>query len=227
MTHVMSGMACEVRPGDPCAHKAFRRWPWSSWTSCTPHVSGIELLERLGIDRAFEVVFVTAHGDRILSALRLCAFDHLLKPIDVDELAAMVQRLKQKRRSLAGGARAQALRAALADRLPVHTTKGTELIELATITRIEASGSYSVIHASGLPKPRSISRKLGELEAALEGRGFVRAHRAHLVNVKHIMRYTPTKYAATLQLTDGTTVEVARAKKHLFGGLGPRSRPQT
>jgi two-component system, LytTR family, response regulator len=137
----------------------------------------------------------------------------------VDELASMVQRLKHKRNTITSSDRASALRAALADRLPIHTTRGTELIDLASITHIEASGSYSIIHTSTSPKPRLVSRKLGELEATLEGRGFFRAHRSHLVNVKHIVRYVPEKDSAMLHLSDGAEVEVARAKKHVFARL--------
>ncbi len=99
MTHIMFGMACEVRPRDPLCSSGIPPLAVVFLAIRMPRVSGIELLERLGIDRAFEVVFVTAHGDRILNALRLCAFDYLLKPIDVDELVAMVLRLNQKRLS--------------------------------------------------------------------------------------------------------------------------------
>src|SRR5688500_8992449 len=48
-----------------------------------PGKSGLDLLEGL-TEKNFEVVFVTAHYEYMLQALRFSATDYLLKPVDED-----------------------------------------------------------------------------------------------------------------------------------------------
>lgn len=66
-----------------------------------PRVSGIELLQRLAArpDRQdFDVVLFTGHGDvhTAVEALRAGAYDYLLKPINVEELAAVTERVAER-----------------------------------------------------------------------------------------------------------------------------------
>jgi len=65
-----------------------------------PGMDGIELLKRLKElpqGRAADVVLVTAHGDMstAVSALRAGAYDYLNKPIDLDELTAVIERVTE------------------------------------------------------------------------------------------------------------------------------------
>jgi DNA-binding NtrC family response regulator len=66
-----------------------------------PKVSGIELLQKLSArpDRQdFDVVLFTGHGDvnTAVEALRAGAYDYLLKPINVEELAAVTERAAER-----------------------------------------------------------------------------------------------------------------------------------
>ena len=56
-----------------------------------PHGSGFEMLERFGkID--FNVVFVSAHKEYAMKAIKYSALDYLLKPIDIFELQKAVNK---------------------------------------------------------------------------------------------------------------------------------------
>ena len=59
-----------------------------------PDISGIEFLERIdGIQgKRCRVVMYTAHGRYMLSAFRNKAFDYLMKPIEDNELRAIIRR---------------------------------------------------------------------------------------------------------------------------------------
>lgn len=66
-----------------------------------PRVSGIELLQKLSArpDRQeFDVVLFTGYGDMrtAIEALRAGAYDYLLKPINVEELAAVTERAAER-----------------------------------------------------------------------------------------------------------------------------------
>lgn len=175
-----------------------------------PDMSGLEVVERLGTARPPAVVFVTAHDDQAIRALKLRAFDYLLKPIDVEELMITVSQLVRLlcEPGLEGSR-------VLASRLSVMTNKGTELIDPQRIVRVEASGSYSYLHLTE-GRPLLVSRKLGELEAELEQHGFLRVHRSHLVNAKHVVRFTPGRAGHQLVLSNGDLVEVARGKRAML-----------
>jgi two-component system LytT family response regulator len=56
-----------------------------------PRGSGFDLLERFPF-RRFDVVFVTAFSKYREKAARYGAFDYLLKPVDIERLAAVIER---------------------------------------------------------------------------------------------------------------------------------------
>ncbi|MDT8902085.1 sigma-54-dependent transcriptional regulator [Anaeroselena agilis] len=65
-----------------------------------PRMSGIELLKRiraLGGEKPCDIVLFTGHGDMVtaIEALRAGAYDYLLKPISVAELAAITERIAE------------------------------------------------------------------------------------------------------------------------------------
>lgn len=65
-----------------------------------PVMDGLELARRLQeIDASIQVVFLTSHADfeYAREAMRLHVDDYLLKPVDEDELAAVMKRLSEER----------------------------------------------------------------------------------------------------------------------------------
>lgn len=64
-----------------------------------PGMTGLELSQQLQ-DKGFKgkIVFVTGHLQYSVKALRVHAFDYLLKPIDVEELGNTLERFKNQNR---------------------------------------------------------------------------------------------------------------------------------
>ncbi len=187
-----------------------------------PHMNGIELLESFGSDRYFEVIFITAFDQFAIKAFRLSAADYLLKPINIEELQSSVGRvLKRKGRAPDLGRKIIDLREAFLGRIALPTRHGSEFVEVSDILRIEADGSYSQIYfTSG--KRQIISRNLKELQMALHGLFFLRVHKSHLVNLKHIIEYTALKNGGILKMRDGSLVDIARTHKSKLQDLMAR-----
>lgn len=61
-----------------------------------PGMNGFELIEQLSY-RDFYLVFVTAHADYAIKAIKNKAFDYLLKPVDVHELIGCVNRILESK----------------------------------------------------------------------------------------------------------------------------------
>ena len=62
-----------------------------------PRLNGFELLESLG-EVPFDVVFTTAYDEFGIRAIKFSALDYLLKPLQVEELKAAIERYNQKRK---------------------------------------------------------------------------------------------------------------------------------
>lgn len=56
-----------------------------------PHLSGFDVLQQIP-QQPFKVIFTTAFNEFAIKAIRFSAFDYLLKPVDVEELIATVNR---------------------------------------------------------------------------------------------------------------------------------------
>jgi two-component system, LytTR family, response regulator len=61
-----------------------------------PKMSGFRMLEELGTYDA-EIIFTTAYNHYAINAMRISAFDYLVKPVSIEELENAVARLSEKR----------------------------------------------------------------------------------------------------------------------------------
>lgn len=152
------------------------------------------------------VVFVTAHERYAVDAFAVEALDYLLKPVDPERLARVLERLRER----AAGAPLPPAR------VPVVGPGGRELLlDPAEIHYVRAEGDYSRVHTHD--RSYLCTAPLGELEERL-GSPFARVHRSHLVNlakVAAVRRTAPDRL--TLQLKDAarTELDVARRQARL------------
>ncbi len=187
-----------------------------------PGATGFELLQQLGADAPFQVIFTTAHSEYAIEAIRGGAFDYLLKPVQETELAAALDRLRQKMpKKQAQPAVGQDGMAALLKslqslqdkekKLAVPTSEGVLFIPQTDIIRAEAAGSYATIFLTNNQKLVA-SKNLSELESMLDSPDFFKVHKSHLVNLRFVAKYVRGE-GGILVLTDGSEVDVARRKK--------------
>ena len=94
-------------------------------------------------------------------------------------------------------------------KLPVSTSEGLYFFHADEIIRLEASSNYTYIHFTNR-KPLLIAKVLGEYETMLDPLGFVRTHRSHLINKKHI-RFIDVSGQVIMQ--DTSRAEISRRKR--------------
>lgn len=146
------------------------------------------------------VVFVTAHAEYAVDAFAVEAFDYLLKPVDPDRLARVVERLRGRSRE----------HAAPVEKIPVVAAGGTELLDVGEVHYIQADGDYSRVHT--YDRSYLSTASLGELEERL-GPRFARVHRSYLVNlakVASVRRAAPDRFRLQLADAGRTELDVAR-----------------
>lgn len=180
-----------------------------------PHQSGFDLLVSIE-NWNFEVIFTTAYNEFAIQAIRFSALDYLLKPIDEVELKKAVERFQVKRIYAPAGqvlfrnfiqnisqSNKEKFKLALTD------TKETKYVALEEIIRLQADSNYTNIHKID-NKIFFSAKTLKEYDEMLIGQGFLRVHKSHLVNPRHIQSYDRQ---GILLMSDGSLVEVARRKR--------------
>jgi DNA-binding LytR/AlgR family response regulator len=156
-----------------------------------PGLSGLDaaaVIDRL--PRPPHVVFVTAHEDHALRAFEVAAIDYLLKPVTEERLAQTVERWRTR----APHAPASAQQSG---RLPVEGSGRTFLVPIDDVRYVQARGH--VVTVALYEQTFRFRGSLGECAARLEPHGFVRVHRAYLVNPRHVVEANPSM-AGTYEL---------------------------
>jgi two-component system LytT family response regulator len=181
-----------------------------------PHQNGFDFLMTLK-DPSFDIIFTTAYNQYAIQALRFSALDYLLKPVDPDELKDAVERHVNKQKTVR---EKQELYDNLVQniekkevkdfRLAVPSSEGVYFFTLDEILRLEADRNYTLIHLIG-KRPFLASKTLKHFEEMLEEFKFIRTHKSHLVNPKHVTRLTHNN--EFVLLSDGSKVEISRRKK--------------
>jgi DNA-binding LytR/AlgR family response regulator len=146
------------------------------------------------------VVFVTAHDRYAVDAFAVEAFDYLVKPVDPERLARVVERLRERTSE----------NALPVEKIPVVSGGGTELLDFDQVHFVQADGDYSRVHT--YDRTYLCTASLGELEERLGSR-FARIHRSHLVNlgkVAGVRRAAPDRFRLQLADSAKTELDVAR-----------------
>jgi two-component system LytT family response regulator len=154
--------------------------------------TGFDLLNQFD-NISFRTIFVTAYGEFALRAFEFAAVDYLLKPVNPEKLVTAVDRafqLKQKEFNI----QLEALRENEADpekqnkKIILKTHESIFLCHVNDIIHCSSDGSYTVFDTVD-GQHIMVSKILKEYESLLSGSGFLRIHRSHLINLRHIKRF--------------------------------------
>src|SRR5664279_83004 len=110
-----------------------------------PRMSGFKMLEQIPeID--FEVIFITAYNHYAIHAIRISAFDYLVKPVSIEDLQQTVERLgnatgKKTRERVELRKKNLANPKSQEDHTAIPTHDGLEFIQIKQIVRVESSSN--------------------------------------------------------------------------------------
>jgi two-component system, LytTR family, response regulator len=186
-----------------------------------PEIEGMALARLL---RRFTdppaVVFLTGHPDAAVEAFEVQALDFLIKPVTRDRLDAALARVQEHVAARAGAGAGPVMDgdgtappapAAGPDVVAVDNPEapGKRLVRLENVRAVQANGDYARILAE--EGAFLLRTPLAQLERDWGPAGFVRVHRAYLVNLKHAVELrAQLNGTAVMVLRDGTEIPVAR-----------------
>ena len=201
-----------------------------------PGMNGFELLAKL--DSQPLVIFTTAHDQYALQAFEVNSIDYLLKPVAPPQLNRALRKITQLRDmagSLTARTQFQSLISRLArefapppresaDRICSRVGDRIVFIELDEVTHFYSKDRLTFA-ATG-SKKYVVDYTIAELEEKLAPRGFLRVHRATLLNlslVGELHRWFGGRMIVRLKDKDRTELTVARDQvKTLKEKLGLR-----
>jgi two-component system LytT family response regulator len=173
-----------------------------------PVLNGFDFLDEF-TDRNFMVVFVTAHEEFGIKAVKAGAADYILKPVNIKELKQTVKKILSVRKNVIKDSTA-----VNDDKIVIPASQGFDVITADDIVRLEAEGCYTkVIFKEG--KSKIVSRTLKDFEDTLPEGKFFRIHKSHLINLKYVKVYSKIG-GSFVTMMDGTKVEISRRRAPEF-----------
>ncbi|HPG73607.1 MAG TPA: LytTR family DNA-binding domain-containing protein [Bacteroidales bacterium] len=178
--------------------------------------TGFDLLELLHA-KSFKLVFVTGSESHALRAFRYSAFDYIVKPINPEELLAVIKQASEVSRVEYLEQQMQVLLKSVGKltgepkKLVLRTSETVHVVEIQDIIRCEADRNYTTFYIDTGEKIL-VSNTLKDYENLLRENGFLRVHNSHLVNLKKIKKYEKL-ISGCLIMTDNSSVPVSVRKK--------------
>ena len=182
-----------------------------------PNEDGFELLDSIE-NKNFSVIFITAHNQFALKALKAGAIDYIEKPIDIEDLQQAVSKVKINDNN-ASGIDYNMLRNILneqknngkSDIIAVPTLSGYEIIKIEDIIHLEADESYTKIFLTNGKKTTS-SMTIAKYEKVLNEDIFYRVHKSHIINTRHHLKEFNRHEGNVAIMDNGEAIPVARRK---------------
>jgi two-component system, LytTR family, response regulator len=183
-----------------------------------PRMNGFRMLDELG-ELDFEIIFTTAYNHYAVDAIRISAFDYLMKPVAIKDLQNAVERMAKYRQTQTRD-KLDVLRRSLSttksqeEKIAIPTNEGLEFIPIKNILHIESSSNYSKLFLTD-GKNILVTKLLKDFEDILEPYNFFRVHNSHLINLAYIKKYIRGE-GGQVVMQNGDVIDVARRKKEEF-----------
>lgn len=186
-----------------------------------PTGDGFSLL-RLFDKIDFKIVFVTAFDEYAIKAIKFSALDYLLKPINIDDVIAAVDKFNQQIRvpdldnnllqhlvhNLASYQKPSL------DVIALPTLEEILFIKVQDIVYLEASSNYTQFHLSNGNKI-VVTYTLKNYEELLSGNHFLRVHNSYIINLYKVKKYIRGK-GGYVVMSDDSRIEISVRKKEEF-----------
>ena len=162
----------------------------------------------------FKIIFITAYEEYALQALKIGAVDYLLKPVDVDELKAALQKVEkltaadQKNQI----AKAKQVFNNEGNHIILSFHDSYQVINLDELIYCESDKGYTTFYCVD-GKKHLVSKTLKDFEDRLLEAKFQRPHQSFMINMKFVDKYDKS---GTIYLKNGTKIPVSSRKKETF-----------
>lgn len=160
-----------------------------------PMLTGFDVLEELGKDISFDIIFTTAYDNFGIQAVKFSALDYLLKPVQNKELKEAIEKHLNKTGQKVPAEQIEMLinnvhaeRKGKRGRIALASKESIEFVDPNDIVVCEANSNYTNVYINEGRK-KVISKTLKEFEDMLTPFDFFRPHHSHLVNLSRVKEF--------------------------------------
>ena len=182
-----------------------------------PDGSGFDLLDRLKT-RNFEIIFITAHQEFAIRAIKFSALDYILKPVEIEELESSLENAIDAIQTKSDlSIRYDTLVNNLKNnnkRIVIRTKSSMYVFDVKDIVHCQSDRNYTYFYLSDGRKIFT-SRTLKDYEDILCSPDFIRCHRSHIININYLERYE-RREGGTIIMKDGTEIPLSRLSRERF-----------
>ena len=146
----------------------------------------------------FKLIFVTAHKNYALEAIKHRPYAYLLKPINPFEFVKTINTLLSEN-----------IETTSVDKIAIKNQDNIVLVDVADIIYCKADGSYTEVITN--KKQHLSSKNLKHFESILKESNFLRVHNSHLINANYIESFNRHKQTG-LTLKNGEKIPVSSRK---------------
>ncbi len=160
----------------------------------------------------YKVIFITAHQDFAIKAIKYGALDYLLKPLDESELQLALEKVlrtappEQEQLALV---QQQFRQGGLQNRIVLRSQQYLQVVAFEEIVYCQSDAGYTTFFLTDGRKI-VVSKSIKEYEELLPPAWFMRPHQSYLVNHHFIDRYHKDGY---LVLRNGAEIPVSTRRK--------------
>lgn len=160
-----------------------------------PMLNGFDVLEELGRDISFDIIFTTAYDNFGIQAVKFSALDYLLKPVQNKELKEAIDKhLKKAKQKIPPEqidvllTNVHAEKKGKVGKIALASKESIEFVNAPEIICCEANSNYTNVYMTD-GRRRVISKTLKEFEDMLSPHQFFRTHNSFLVNLARVKEF--------------------------------------
>jgi len=181
------------------------------------HQTSFDILEKLP-HFSSDIIFITAHDEYAIRAIKHHAMDYLLKPLERTEFVNSVQFYLEKSNSK----RINQFESLISNfknfksnnQLKLPTLTGFKIVNIEDILYLESDSNYTYLYFKNGNK-ELISKTLKQFQNELPENLFCRIHNSFIVNINSVKEYIKGR-GGQIVLRNNKVLNVAQAKKSNF-----------
>lgn len=165
-----------------------------------PGLSGIDVASKISED--IKIIFITASADFAIDAFRVGSIDYILKPVSRERLIISLNRARKVQTKF------------ITNTISINYRGKITFLDINKVLFIEKASGIRHIIIHTINDKYILAGTLKEHEERLKANGFMRTHKAYIVNlskIKEIIPFGDKSYVAKLH---GTTKEVHISRKY-------------
>jgi len=178
-----------------------------------PKANGFTVLDAF-TNPEFEVIFITAHENYTLKAIKVNTLDYLLKPVDQEELEKAIIKFKKKISKTKKEIKLFSTDENQNHKLLIPCSYGFDFITIKDIIYCKADRNYTNIKLIN-NEEKTISKTIKEFEKQLSEHHFIRIHQSFLINFNHVSSYRKSRGGSVI-MSNNDELSVSAAKKESF-----------